>query len=221
MAEADASMAKSPRTLRRWRRRGTGGATFGFDGGALLRAGPDRACGLADGAEGADEAVRGNPHRVPPGWDGALLAVHRMGAGRPLVMLHGLFSSAEVNWVKYGHAARLAMAVRGDHADLRGHGESAAPHEAGGLPEGRCWRATWRPWWPGWGWRTMTRRLFAGRADLGAGSGGGLAPARLVLGAWGWRADWLGRAQRLFIDVIDRFGGIAREVARPLWRRPS
>ncbi len=38
-----------------------------------------------------------------PGFDGARLALHRLGAGRPLIMLHGLFSSAETNWVKWGH----------------------------------------------------------------------------------------------------------------------
>ena len=30
-------------------------------------------------------------------FDGTTLAVHRLGSGRPLVLLHGLFSSAEMN----------------------------------------------------------------------------------------------------------------------------
>ena len=47
-----------------------------------------------------------------PGFEGAALAIHEMGdAGAwPVLLLHGLFSSAEVNWIKYGHAACLAEA---------------------------------------------------------------------------------------------------------------
>ena len=41
------------------------------------------------------------------------MAVHRVAGvaadARPVLMLHGLFSSAEVNWIKYGHAALLAQ----------------------------------------------------------------------------------------------------------------
>ncbi|MGB3379324.1 MAG: alpha/beta hydrolase, partial [Allopontixanthobacter sediminis] len=35
-----------------------------------------------------------------PSFDGVKLAVHRMGerAGRSVLLLHGLFSSAEMNW---------------------------------------------------------------------------------------------------------------------------
>ena len=38
------------------------------------------------------------------GHGGAQLALHRMGKGRPVVLLHGLFSSAAINWVKFGTA---------------------------------------------------------------------------------------------------------------------
>lgn len=65
-----------------------------------------------------------------PAADGALLAMHELGdpAGRPLVLIHGFMSSAHVNWIKYGTAARLAAAgYRCIMPDLRGHGESAAP----------------------------------------------------------------------------------------------
>ena len=44
------------------------------------------------------------------GFDGAVLAVHRLGAGRPVLMLHGLFSEATTNWIRFGHAQRLADA---------------------------------------------------------------------------------------------------------------
>src|SRR4051794_16017114 len=42
------------------------------------------------------------------GRDGAQLAFREMGEGRPLVLIHGFFSTATVNWVRYGHAAKIA-----------------------------------------------------------------------------------------------------------------
>lgn len=69
------------------------------------------------------------------GFDGAALAVRRMGAGRPLLLLHGLFSNAELNWVRYGHAAALADAgFDVIMPDFRAHGASAAPHAAEAYP---------------------------------------------------------------------------------------
>ena len=60
-------------------------------------------------------------------FDGTRLHVTEMGAGPPVVLVHGLFSSALVNWVKYGTARRLADAgYRLIMPDLRGHGESDA-----------------------------------------------------------------------------------------------
>ncbi len=71
-----------------------------------------------------------------PGFDGARLALHRMGAGRPLVMLHGLFSSAEMNWVKWGQAELLAAAgFECLMPDLRAHGHSEAPHDPAAYPD--------------------------------------------------------------------------------------
>lgn len=58
-----------------------------------------------------------------------------MGQGRPLVLIHGYFSTAQVNWVTYGHTARLAE--RGHRVimpDLRAHGDSAKPHDATAYP---------------------------------------------------------------------------------------
>ena len=40
--------------------------------------------------------------------DGVELAYHELGEGRPVVLLHGLFSDAVTNWIKFGHAARIA-----------------------------------------------------------------------------------------------------------------
>lgn len=68
-------------------------------------------------------------------FDGADLAWYEIGEGRPVVLVHGLFSNAWTNWLRYGHAA--AVAERGFRVilpDLRAHGKSAAPHEAGAYP---------------------------------------------------------------------------------------
>jgi len=61
-------------------------------------------------------------------FDGTEIAWTEMGEGRPLVLLHGLFSNAETNWVRYGTARRLAEAgFRLIMPDFRGHGASACP----------------------------------------------------------------------------------------------
>jgi pimeloyl-ACP methyl ester carboxylesterase len=70
-----------------------------------------------------------------PGRDGAELAYREMGEGRPLVLVHGYFSTATVNWVRYGHAAEIAArGYRVIMPDLRGHGDSAKPHDAAAYP---------------------------------------------------------------------------------------
>ncbi len=67
--------------------------------------------------------------------DGVQIAVHEMaptsGEGRPLILIHGYFSEADTNWIKYGHAALLAEAgFRVIMPDLRGHGDSGKPHDS-------------------------------------------------------------------------------------------
>lgn len=70
-------------------------------------------------------------------FDGTRLAYHREGAGRPVVLLHGLFSSAEMNWFKWGHHERLAEAgFEAIMLDFRVHGESEAPQDASAYPPG-------------------------------------------------------------------------------------
>ena len=67
--------------------------------------------------------------------DGTELAWHELGQGRPLVLIHGLFSNAFTNWIRYGHARRIAEAgFRVIMPDLRAHGESGAPHAAEAYP---------------------------------------------------------------------------------------
>jgi len=146
------------------------------------------------------------------GWAGTRLAVHRMGAGRPLLLFHGLFSSAAINWVKYGHAARLVEAgFEVIMPDLRAHGMSEAPQDPTAYPEDVL----------------VTDALIVARElglepggfDLGGFSLGsrtstravlaGLAPRRLILAGMGLEglAGWA-RRSAYFIDAIDRFGTI-------------
>jgi pimeloyl-ACP methyl ester carboxylesterase len=69
------------------------------------------------------------------GHDGVQLAYRELGEGPAVVLIHGYFSNGVVNWVTYGHAA--AIAARGFRVilpDLRGHGESAKPHDAAAYP---------------------------------------------------------------------------------------
>ncbi|MEH6716168.1 alpha/beta fold hydrolase [Parasphingorhabdus flavimaris] len=69
-------------------------------------------------------------------FDGVSLKIHEMGEGRPVILLHGLFSNAETNWIKFGHAGALANAgFRVIMPDLRAHGESEAPHDPASYPD--------------------------------------------------------------------------------------
>mgnify|MGYP001764988033 CR=1 FL=1 len=141
------------------------------------------------------------------GWGGTRLALHRMGSGRPLVLLHGLFSSAEMNWVKQGHAALLAEAgFEVLLPDLRAHGASAAPHDPAAYPDDVLALDL----------IALIEALGLTDYDLGGFSLGartcvrgvirGLAPRRLVLGGMGLEglAGWTGRRD-FFTDAIDRF----------------
>jgi pimeloyl-ACP methyl ester carboxylesterase len=68
-------------------------------------------------------------------FDGVELAWTEMGQGRPAVLIHGYFSTAEVNWIRYGHAEKLAgRGFRVIMPDLRGHGLSAKPHDPAAYP---------------------------------------------------------------------------------------
>ena len=63
-------------------------------------------------------------------FDGTRMAWREVGEGRPVVLIHGYFSNAEVNWVRYGHAASIAArGFRVIMPDLRGHGASDKPHD--------------------------------------------------------------------------------------------
>jgi pimeloyl-ACP methyl ester carboxylesterase len=62
--------------------------------------------------------------------DGVRLAWHEAGEGRPVVLIHGYVSSAAMNWIRFGHAEKLALeGFRVIMPDLRGHGHSDKPHD--------------------------------------------------------------------------------------------
>ncbi len=143
-------------------------------------------------------------------FDGAQLALHRLGAGRPVVLLHGLFSSAEMNWIKFGHAQLLAEAgFEALMPDLRAHGDSAKPHYPAAYPPdvlahdaaalvAHLGLTDYDLVGFSLGSRTSVRAVLAG-----------LRPRRLVLGGMGLQglAGW-GRRADFFLDVIARFGTI-------------
>ena len=144
------------------------------------------------------------------GFGGARLALHRMGGGRPVVLLHGLFSSAEMNWIRFGHAQQLADAgFEALMPDLRGHGDSAKPHAAAAYPPDVLVRDA----------EALVAHLDVADYDLGGFSLGsrtavravlaGLKPRKLALGGMGLEglAGWQKR-QAFFLDVVARFGTI-------------
>jgi hypothetical protein len=126
-------------------------------------------------------------------FDGTELAVHRLGQGRPVVLLHGLFSSAEMNWIRFGHAAALVAAgFEAIMPDLRAHGDSAKAARPGAYPGGvlvRDAQARGRGARPG---RVRPRRLLARRADRGGGGRRG-ARAAAARARRGWASRGLCR----------------------------
>jgi pimeloyl-ACP methyl ester carboxylesterase len=62
--------------------------------------------------------------------DGTRLAWHEQGEGPPVLLLHGLFSDAQTNWIRFGHATEIAgRGFRVIMPDLRAHGQSGKPHD--------------------------------------------------------------------------------------------
>lgn len=145
--------------------------------------------------------------------DGVDLAWHETGAGRPLVLLHGLFSDARVNWIKFGHAGRLAEAgFRVIMPDLRAHGLSARPHDPACYPPAILGRDTVE----------LIARLGLDDYDLGGFSLGartvvhavaqGASPRRAILSGMGLDGllDWE-RRQRFFLEAFAKFDGVQRD----------
>lgn len=145
-------------------------------------------------------------------FDGTRIAIHRMGEGRPVLLLHGLFSNADINWVKYGHAAALVEAgFECIMADWRVHGESDAPREPAAYPAGVLVRDS----------IAIVEGLGLTDYDMVGFSLGartsvsnviaGLSPRKLVISGMGLEGltNWEKRVA-FFVDMIDRYDEIER-----------
>ena len=148
-------------------------------------------------------------------FDGTRLAVHRTGEGRPVILLHGLFSSAFMNWIKWGHDKLLAEAgFEAIMLDFRVHGESAAPHEPEAYPGNVLVRDAmalvdhlgFAP-----GDYDLVGFSLGARTAIHACASGALEPRRLVACGMGLEglAEWERRAAH-FKRVIDEFDTIGR-----------
>ena len=129
-------------------------------------------------------------------FDGVRLAWRELGEGRPVVLIHGYFSNAEVNWLKYGHAEKVAAAgFRVIMPDLRGHGDSARPHEAAAYPPDVLMRDG----------LALVEHLGLTDYDLGGYSLGGRTTVRMLAGgATPRRAVIAGMGLRGLVDTAGR-----------------
>jgi len=139
--------------------------------------------------------------------DGVELAWRETGEGRAVILLHGLFSDAGMNWIKFGHADRIAReGFRVIMPDLRAHGLSGKPHEAKAYPSGILARDL----------HELIGHLGLDDYDLGGfslgarttvqGVGEGLRPRKAILGGMGLKGlrNWEKR-KHFFLEAIDRF----------------
>jgi len=144
--------------------------------------------------------------------DGVELALHEVGEGRPVIMLHGLFSDANMNWIRFGHADRIAAAgFRVIMPDLRAHGQSGRPHDPANYPHGILARDL----------AELVEHLKLTDFDLGGFSlgarttveavGEGLRPRRAFLGGAGIEGlrNWKRRKQ-FFLEAIAMFDSVSR-----------
>jgi pimeloyl-ACP methyl ester carboxylesterase len=144
--------------------------------------------------------------------DGLELAWREMGQGRPAILLHGLFSDANINWIKFGTAERIASdGFRVIMPDLRAHGLSGKPHEPEHYPRGILARDL----------RELIAHLDLADFDLGGFSlgarttveavGEGLRPRRAILGGAGLEGlqNWK-RRKDFFLQAIAMFDHVQR-----------
>ena len=149
--------------------------------------------------------------------DGVELAWRETGAGRSVILLHGLFSDSNVNWVKFGTAERIAGdGYRVITPDLRAHGLSGKPHEPEHYPKGILARDL----------RELIAHLGLEDFDLGGfslgarttveGVGEGLRPRRAILGGAGLQGlrNWK-RRKTFFLEAIALFDQVQR--SDPHW----
>jgi pimeloyl-ACP methyl ester carboxylesterase len=145
-------------------------------------------------------------------FDRARLAWYGIGEGRPLVLIHGYFSDAFTNWIRYGHAALIAArGFRVIMPDLRAHGSSAKPHDAASYPPDVLMRDGF----------ALVEHLGLTDYDLAGYSLGGrtvmrmlangATPRRAVLSGMGYQGivDTHGRG-RYFRNVLTNLGSFER-----------
>ncbi|HVU31316.1 MAG TPA: alpha/beta fold hydrolase [Sphingomicrobium sp.] len=139
--------------------------------------------------------------------DGVKLAYHELGEGPVVILLHGLFSDANMNWIRFGHASRIAAeGFRLIMPDLRAHGLSERPHGEEFYPKGILARDL----------QELVALLGIGDFDLGGFSlgarttveavGEGLRPRRAILGGAGLEGlrNWKNR-KTFFLEAIEMF----------------
>ena len=144
--------------------------------------------------------------------DGVKLAWRELGEGHPVILVHGLFSDANVNWIKFGHAAKLAgRGYRVIMPDLRAHGLSDAPHDPAAYSPGILGRDL----------EEFIAHLGLDEFDLGGFSlgarttvqavGEGMRPRRAILAGMGLEglSGWLKRSQ-FFLDALDLYDRASR-----------
>jgi pimeloyl-ACP methyl ester carboxylesterase len=162
-----------------------------------------------------DGELPGLSEAAPTFWnasDGVQLAYYEIGQGRPVILLHGLFSDAHMNWIKFGHAAVIAAkGFRVIMPDLRAHGQSGKPHGAQYYPRGILARDL----------RELVAHLQLTEFDLGGFSlgarttveavGEGLRPRRAILGGAGLEGlrEWK-RRRTFFLEAIEMFDTVRR-----------
>ena len=149
--------------------------------------------------------------------DGIELAYHETGEGRPVILLHGLFSDAQMNWIKFGHAARIAAeGFRVIMPDLRAHGASGKPHDPAYSPSDILVRDL----------EELIAHLGLAEFDLAGFSlgsrtvidavSGGVGPGKAILAGTGVDVltNWERRC-RFFVGAIEHFDDARR--GDPYW----
>lgn len=144
--------------------------------------------------------------------DGIQLAWREVGQGRPVILLHGLFSDAQMNWIKFGHAERIAAeGFRVIMPDHRAHGLSGKPHEQVHYPQLVLVRDLVE----------LIEHLDVVDFDLGGFSLGarttieavigGIRPRRSILSGTGLDVltNW-DRRSKFYTEAIDRFDQVSR-----------
>ena len=150
-------------------------------------------------------------------FDGVRLAWREVGEGRPVMLIHGYFSDARTNWIRYGHAE--AIAARGYRVimpDLRAHGSSDKSHDLAAYPSDALTRDG----------HALVEHLGLSEYDLGGYSLGartasrmmvtGARPRRVVFAGMGLEGlTHTGRRVAHFRDILTNLG--RHERGSPKW----